>query len=86
MSPLLLKELIIIFLLIGKAVSAKKIFENCGRTDDEDGRTPARWVYYKLTLSGGLTRPDALHVERADFVLSMWLLLGRVSSSTWRLG
>ena len=34
--------------LIGQAVSEEKIFENGGRTDD--GRTPARWVYYKLTL------------------------------------
>ena len=34
--------------LIGQAVSEEKIFENGGRT--EDGRTPARWVYYKLTL------------------------------------
>ena len=35
--------------LIGQAVSEEKIFKNGGRTTD-DGRTPARWVYYKLTL------------------------------------
>ena len=34
--------------LIGQAVLEEKIFENGGRTTD--GRTPARWVYYKLTL------------------------------------
>ena len=35
--------------LIGQAVSEEKIFENGGRMTD--GRqTPARWVYYKLTL------------------------------------
>ena len=31
--------------LTGQAISEKKIFENGGRTKDE-GRTPARWVYY----------------------------------------
>ena len=38
--------------LIGQAVSEEKIFENGGCTMDGrmDRRTPAQWVYYKLTL------------------------------------
>ena len=37
--------------LIGPAVSEEKIFEHCERrTPPTDGRTPARWVHYKLTL------------------------------------
>ena len=38
---------------MGQAALEKKIFEN-GERAVANGRTPARWVYYKITLSGEL--------------------------------